>query len=206
MRGKITQFFILLATAVSIPMLLWIPTSQARTVYQYIDQNGAMAFSDSPPAHTDNYQVLELPDAPDPDPAQLEQNIDDMIAVTEKLEARRREAEQARAREQEEPQPPAVIYYPVTEGYDGGYGYPGYYWGGYPGGNRAAPPYRYKNIHDPVARQIEDMRTPLRIPGFGTGGTLQERIQPYNPPPKRPAGPPRPQPDRMRPNQPVQRR
>ena len=46
--------------------LAWLaaPQTVAKTVYQYIDKDGAMAFSDTRPEHTNDFLVIEMPDPP----------------------------------------------------------------------------------------------------------------------------------------------
>ena len=158
------------------------------TVYQYIDRHGATTFSDTRPTHTDDYIEIQVDATPPPDATELEKNIDDMVAVAEKLEQKRRADEEARAAAEAAAnrREPEAIHYPVPD--DGG-GYLGYRWPGYyrhPARTpKAAPPVRYRNIDDPVGRRLEDLRKPLRIPGFNTGGSFSERMQPFDPPPAR---------------------
>ncbi len=140
------------------------PLSSARTIYQYIDEQGAMAFSDSPPDFTNDYMEIEVADAPDPAPTTTEDEFDKMVEVTEKLEAKRREREEARRQQEAEKTPPQPYYPPQEPDYDRGYYYPGY----------------VNHIpDDPVIRRQHELRVPLRIPAFGTGQSYQDRIESY---------------------------
>ena len=144
------------------------PLLSARTIYQYIDERGAMAFSDSPPDFTHDYVEIDVPDEPDPSPAAAEDELEKMVEVTEKLEAKRRRDEEARRQQQEEKKAPPHPYYPPQEpDHDRGYYYPGYIWGGMrPPRN---PGYVNNIPDDPVIKRQHELRVPLRIPAFGTG-------------------------------------
>lgn len=176
MKAKTVRFR---ALSLSLLCLAVTPPLSARTIYQYVDPQGAMTFSDSPPEFTNDYLAIELPDEPDPSPVAAEDELEKMVEMAEKLEATRRQKEEERRQKEEEKKaPPPPEESPQQEpGYNSGYYYPGYVWGGVrPPRN---PGYVNHIPDDPVILRRHELRVPLRIPAFGTGQNYQDRIQPY---------------------------
>lgn len=182
----------------------------AGTVYQYYDEQGAVTFSDTRPDHTDDFIVIDMPDPPVTEMEVPDSSLDELIAVTEELEALRREKEalaneevnagadrQERRREEEyyydeDDENNGYIYsgydypdYGYYPDYNSNYGYPNH--GGRPPRVKTTPPYKFKVPSNPAEKRLEELKTPIRIPQFNSNIPLNEQLKPYNPPP----GPPR---------------
>ena len=178
--------------------LLLIPLSaisvHAGTVYQYYDEHGAVTFSDTKPTHTNDFIVIDMPDPPVTEMTEPDSSLDEMIAVTEALEALRREKaameeeerERLKGHEQSRQTDDDTDY--DDSNYNYGYDYSDdYRYGGYPFHTEAAPPYKYKIPGNPAEKRLEELKTPIRIPQFNSNIPLHEQLKPYNPP----AGPSR---------------
>ncbi|GIX30955.1 MAG: hypothetical protein KatS3mg124_1427 [Porticoccaceae bacterium] len=152
---------------------------EARTVYRYVDPSGTVTFADSPPSHTADYAVIELPEPPPP-PVEAPDPLEAIRAAADRLEEARRAREAERAPPPPPEPPPAE---PPPE--DRGPSYVSREWLPYPPAYRGetAPPVRFREPASAAERRREELRIPLKAPGFGQGKPLSERVKPYEPPP-----------------------
>jgi len=141
----------------------------AGTVYKYRDEKGAITFSDTPPAHTSKYEEIHVKSHAPSDPQAHRMAMEQMTQTSDRLQADRLLRE--KSRENPAPLPPFSTVYPAPEQSGRGvYLYPGY--PHYPRPPRPIPPYRIDNSRD----SLEDkLRTPIKIPSFGSGERLRDR-------------------------------
>ncbi len=153
-----------------LPLIL-AATAAGETAYRYEDATGTVVYSDSLPEGVSDYQVVELPESPPGDGAATRERIERMATVTERLREDRLEREEQRRAREPDPEPD----YRRRSADDDRPAY------GYPYG--AGLPYRYPHRHDRPDRdrgdrdrhrtpdrggdRAGDMRSPIRIPGFG---------------------------------------
>jgi len=154
-----------------VPVLALVASTwvSAATVYKYVNPQGAVTYSDTPPADVP-YEELELRDYPAVDGDARRAAVEEMIETTARLQADRQQREEERraarpppaARYQTPPAPEPEVYF-----------YPGYRHPYYHQRPRPAPPYRLQ----PESKSPRDrITTPLRIPQFGTGESLREKM------------------------------
>jgi len=157
----------------SVLTLAFILPATAATVYKYRDEKGAITYSDSPPSHTEDYEIIELQGQPPTDPEAHQQMLDRMTETSDRLQADRRQREEDRQKAvQSRASPPP--YYPTTAEPEPGY-YPGYpfYQRNYHRPPR--PPYRNEREIIRTDNPLDRLRTPLKIPAYGTGESFRER-------------------------------
>lgn len=96
--------------------LLFVPPGQTATVYKFIDANGAVAYTDEPPAHG-SYEVVELaPPAPSSSLAEAQARQASLQAANDKMATARKQRDQARQQGRVKPPAVAAQYppYPLT--------------------------------------------------------------------------------------------
>lgn len=138
----------------------------AGQAYRYRDAEGTLVYSDTLPDGVTDYEIVDMPDAPATDDVSLQERLEQMAATTERLREDRLAREEARRAREPRPNPDSPRR--ETErspDYRPAYGYP----------YHPRVPYRHPPPHhkpdtrppDPARDRIDDMRTPIRIPGFG---------------------------------------
>jgi len=141
----------------------------AETVYKYRDEKGAIAYGDTPPRHTSDYEQITLPASAPTDPAHHQATLEQITETSDRLRADRLKREQAR-----KPLPsPAPVYSAAPEPERGVYLIPGYPYHHYrPHRPRPQPPYRIDNPRDTLDAKL---RTPIPMPPFGNQNTPSGR-------------------------------
>lgn len=151
--------------------MLMAPMARAETVYKYVNEQGAITYSDSPPAATEDYEEITLRDYSPGDADAQRQTTEEMTRAAERLKADRRQREEDRHRDR--PVPPPVVYTPGREEIRDPYLYPGYpYYYNRPHHRpRPQAPYRIDNPRD----SMEDkLRKPITMPSFGGKSPLPD--------------------------------
>jgi hypothetical protein len=134
----------------------------AQEIYRWVDENGVVNFSDrAPPAATANASSLTLQDS-QPDNYDPEQDIYNLEATAQRMQALRDElaAEREARRARPTAQPPVVVQYPEQRHYGYPYDYP-YGYPRPPGGQPGKPPNRPR----PEPPAPEDDTATWRPPG-----------------------------------------
>ncbi|MGD9660469.1 MAG: DUF4124 domain-containing protein [Porticoccaceae bacterium] len=147
--------------------------ADAATVYKYRNANGAITYSDNPPLHTDDYEIIELQSQQPGDPEAHRQMLDQMTATSDRLQADRRQREKDRqdsAPSRASPPP----YYPQTGEPQTSY-YPGYPYYHRPYHRNPRPPLRNDREIIDSGNPLDRLRTPLKIPSFNRGENFRER-------------------------------
>lgn len=161
LRPLLPTLLVLLLTGASV---------QAATVYKYVNAQGAVTYSDTPPVGV-AYEEIDLPDSPAGNAEAHQAGVERMIETTDRLRADRQQRTEERRAERPAPtatyQPAPVLEREV-------YFYPGYRHPYYHQRPRPAPP-PYRLEPAPASRG-DGFRAPLRIPQFGTGETLREKM------------------------------
>jgi len=141
---------------------------EADTVYKYVDHKGAVTFSDTPPAHSAEYEELTVRNPAPSDPETHRAAMEQITETSNRLQADRLARE--KTRELVRPTPAPVVHYPEPEYNRGIYLNPGY--PDYRHRPRPHPPYRLDSSRDSMD---DKLRTPIRIPAFGSGDSLRDR-------------------------------
>lgn len=97
-----------IAVCLGLILLIQAALLHAAVVYKYLDADGNVAYSATPPPIPLRFEIIEIPDAPDTGES-ASVNYDKIRAMAEQLEKDRKQREQARAaarKEQEQTQAP----------------------------------------------------------------------------------------------------
>lgn len=169
MRGKTFTGLLTLLAAFA----LMTPEAHGGKVYKYVNAQGAVTYSDSPPAETEEFEEITLPDYAAGDADAQRQTTEDMAQTTERLQADRRQREQDRKKAN--PVTPPMVYSPAPEETRDPTLYPGYpYYYNRPYHRprpRPQAPYRVDNSRS----SMEDkLRTPITMPPFGGNSRLPD--------------------------------
>ncbi|MCK9504412.1 MAG: DUF4124 domain-containing protein [Porticoccaceae bacterium] len=147
--------------------------ASAATVYKYRDENGAITYSDSPPTHTDDYEIIEIQSSEPSDPQAHQQMLEQMAKTSDRLQADRRQREEDRQKTAQS-RSSAPPYYPATAQPEPDY-YPGYPFLRRNYHRTSRPPYRNERETVRPDNPLDRVRTPLKIPSYGTGENFRQR-------------------------------
>jgi hypothetical protein len=143
--------------------------SQADKVYKFIGPDGSVTYSDTLPADTEEYDELDMPEAPAVNADAHRQTTQEMSKTADRLREDRISREKARELEKIlAPVPPTVVFQQPD---NNNYRRP--YWYGRDRyrdrRDRIRPPYRLDRQapRSTEERLKENLRSPLNIPRFG---------------------------------------